>query len=263
MDQRKWENLNKDCLGNVFGRVGLESLLLDVPFVCKSWCAATLNPSCWLSIDIPDIVTDRMMFDPLAMESWKFDPFLKRFVHEYRINKTNFSVTAFIKFVINRSKGHATFVRLPLCSQASVEYVADMCPNLKDLSSPNMLTTIHPGLIQKWKHLESLTLGCYITKDIISQLSIHCKNLRRLHIKSGIGETASSAIVNLLPNIKYLSLRSAYVFRDHLIILLQGCKELEVLDARDCGGFDEGDDEVLKLASRITSFSGEGSKIFG
>lgn len=111
------------------------------------------------------------------------------------------------------------------------------------------------------KHLESQTLRCFITKEIISRISIHCKNFRRLHIKSGICEIASSAIVNLLPNIKYLSLRSAYVFRDDLIILLQGCKELEVLDARDCVGFDEGDDEVLKLASRIASFSCEGSKI--
>ncbi|PRQ38499.1 putative F-box domain-containing protein [Rosa chinensis] len=126
MDEIKWENLNKDCLENVFGRVGMKSLLLDVPFVCRSWHAATLDPSCWQSIDIPDIVTDRYSFDPLEMESWKFYPFLKRFVQEYRIDETNLSVTAFIKFVIDRSKGRPTFVRLPLCSEIAVEYVVDI-----------------------------------------------------------------------------------------------------------------------------------------
>nr|CAN63346.1 hypothetical protein VITISV_012622 [Vitis vinifera] len=43
MEGRKWEELNMDCLVNVFQRVGMESLLLDVPFVCKSWAIITLQ----------------------------------------------------------------------------------------------------------------------------------------------------------------------------------------------------------------------------
>ncbi|KAI5349804.1 PREDICTED: F-box/LRR-repeat [Prunus dulcis] len=35
MDQRRWEDLNIDCLVNIFGRGGMESLLLDVSFVCN------------------------------------------------------------------------------------------------------------------------------------------------------------------------------------------------------------------------------------
>ena len=35
-----------DCLVKVFQKVGMEALLLDVPFVCKSWYEATLNPKC-------------------------------------------------------------------------------------------------------------------------------------------------------------------------------------------------------------------------
>ena len=48
MEGRKWEELNMDCLVNVFQRVGMESLLLDVSFVCKSWYKASLDPKCWV-----------------------------------------------------------------------------------------------------------------------------------------------------------------------------------------------------------------------
>lgn len=123
MDQRRWEDLDKDCLMNVFERVGMESLLLDIPFVCKSWHATSLDPSCWQSLSFPCI--HRCFFcDP---EDWKFDSFLKRFVHECGINGSCFSITAFIKFVVNRSGGHAKTVEIPRsCTVAALKYVADV-----------------------------------------------------------------------------------------------------------------------------------------
>ncbi|KAJ6864118.1 hypothetical protein NC651_034835 [Populus alba x Populus x berolinensis] len=53
MEERKWEDLEFYCLVNVLGRVGMESLLLDVPFVCKSWYRASLDPSCWKHLVFP------------------------------------------------------------------------------------------------------------------------------------------------------------------------------------------------------------------
>ncbi|KAJ6779011.1 hypothetical protein OIU74_002742 [Salix koriyanagi] len=53
MEERKWEDLEFDCLVNVLGRVDMESLLLYVPFVCKSWYKASLNPSCWKHLVFP------------------------------------------------------------------------------------------------------------------------------------------------------------------------------------------------------------------
>lgn len=44
MHERRWENLGMDCITMVFARVGMESLILSLPFVCKSWYAATLDP---------------------------------------------------------------------------------------------------------------------------------------------------------------------------------------------------------------------------
>ncbi|CAL2261954.1 unnamed protein product [Prunus armeniaca] len=54
------------------------------------------------------------------------------------------------------------------------------------------------------------------------------------------------------------SLWGAQVNRDGLVTLLRGCKDLVLLDARDCYGFDENDDEISKLESHISKFMCEG-----
>ncbi|CAL2245398.1 unnamed protein product [Prunus armeniaca] len=41
-------------------------------------------------------------------------------------------------------------------------------------------------------------------------------------------------------------------------MLLCGCKDLVMLDARDCFGFDENDNEISKLASHISKFMRSG-----
>ena len=97
MEQRKWEDLDKDCLVKVFEKVDMESLLLDIPFVCKSWHKETLNPSCWNSLIFPD-------FEPEFPYVERDYPIFDRFVSEFGLDRDHFSVTAFIKFVVNRSQ---------------------------------------------------------------------------------------------------------------------------------------------------------------
>ncbi|KAH0998126.1 hypothetical protein GBA52_021990 [Prunus armeniaca] len=63
---------------------------------------------------------------------------------------------------------------------------------------------------------------------------------------------------NQMPNIKYLNLKGAKVNRDGLVTLMRGCKDLVMLDARDCSGFDENDDEISKIASHMSQFMCEG-----
>ncbi|CAL8989476.1 unnamed protein product, partial [Prunus brigantina] len=62
------------------------------------------------------------------------------------------------------------------------------------------------------------------------------------------------SIVKLVPNIKYLNLKGAKVNRDGPVMLRHECKDLVMLDFRDCSGFDENDDEISKLASHISKF---------
>ena len=115
--QRRWEDLNLDCLLNIMGRIDMESLLLDVPFVCKSWHKATLNPSCWKHLVFPG----NEKFSPWNSinggheSSWGFQNLVKRFESEYRIDGSRCSVTSFIKFIVKRSRGKATLLKLPRC----------------------------------------------------------------------------------------------------------------------------------------------------
>ncbi|THG17007.1 hypothetical protein TEA_026052 [Camellia sinensis var. sinensis] len=122
---------------------------------------------------------------------------------------------------------------------------------------------IIPKLMSKWKALEILVLGSSLEmEEILAETAIHCKNLVAFAVISGyIEERHASAIVNLLPNIKRLSLRHAHMARENLVMILKGCKELEYLDVSFCEGFDEGDGEILKLASHISSFKDKGSSL--
>ena len=74
MEGRKWEHLNMDCLVNVFQRVGMESLLLDIPFVCKSWHKASRDPQCWEYLIFPEYTSNLMIFGrktALTSPLWK------------------------------------------------------------------------------------------------------------------------------------------------------------------------------------------------
>ncbi|KAF5940465.1 hypothetical protein HYC85_021632 [Camellia sinensis] len=121
-----------------------------------------------------------------------------------------------------------------------------------------------PILISKWTNLEILRLGgTFQMQEVLAQINIHCKNFIGLAIaRAHVEQDEASAIVTLLPNIKQLFLRHAYMEKENLVMILQGCKELEYFDVRHCIGFDEGDDEILKLASRIRTFKDEGSMLY-
>lgn len=64
-----------------------------------------------------------------------------------------------------------------------------------------------------------------------------------------------------LASLKYLVLDNASLEKEHLELILLGCKKLELLYVRNCVGFDEDDEEIIKLASRIKDFRCEGSRL--
>ncbi|XP_022764557.1 putative F-box/LRR-repeat protein 23 [Durio zibethinus] len=256
--QRNWKDMETDCLINVLGRVGMESLLLYVPFVCKSWHRASLNPMCWKTLIFPKIKDDRFDLDYT---------FRERLMDTYQIKK--FSVTAFIKSIVDRSHGNATTLFLPEgCSEEALKYVADKCSALKQLGLPADIrfeqSLAIQELIEKSKNLEYLLLRSFFNlKEVLAQVSLNCHNLLGLGIFNAlIKEDEAMAIVTLLPKITHLFLRGAHMYQENLVTILQGCKQLVHLDVRDCIGFDEDDDEILKLASFITKFKCEGSTLY-
>ena len=119
MEGQKWEELNMDILVNVLRRVGMESLLLDVPFVCKSWYKASRKPQCWEHLIFPKFITP----DDIGEEDSPDRGFAERLAMTYQ---ENLSVTASVKLILNRSCGHATIIKLPnYCTEEALEYVAN------------------------------------------------------------------------------------------------------------------------------------------
>ncbi|KAM7485775.1 hypothetical protein LguiA_001784 [Lonicera macranthoides] len=263
-----WENMEMDCLVNIFGRVGIESLALDVPFVCKSWYKATLNPLCWQSLNFPiDLRNSRLPNMPIEGLLWIV-------VHpddrgSVVINPANRE--SVVKGAVNRSHRCATRLVIPNdCSKKDIIYALEECPLLKLLSIP--YSAIHedgsfiiPSMINKLKNLEALIMRRFSKEleEIIAQINLHCKNFVFLCVTNAeISSNAAIAIATLLPNIKYLVLTRCVLERRNLVTILNGGKKLKYVDVSNCNGFNSDDEEVLKLASHVTTFKCKGSRAY-
>ncbi|KAJ9676410.1 hypothetical protein PVL29_025099 [Vitis rotundifolia] len=248
-----------DILVNVFGRVGMESLLLDVPFVCKSWYKASREPQCWEHLIFPECIKP----DDIWEEDSPDRGFAERLVTTYQ---ENLSVTAFMKFIVNRSCGCATIIKLPkYCTEEALEYIANECPRLEglDVGLYNFsIEDIIPKFVSKWKSLEMMRLGKFHMKSVVPQIGLHCNNFIWLSAPyTYIGKVEALVMVASLPKLKCLDLHRATFEKEALVMILQGYKQLVHLDIRDCWGFRGDDAEILELASHIPSFMCEGSSI--
>ncbi|KAF5205525.1 F-box/LRR-repeat protein [Thalictrum thalictroides] len=244
---RKWEDLHTDCLVKIFATVDIESLIVHLPLVCKSWYKASLDPLCWKFLD----------FEYLHLAT----SFKKLF------HTQDLCAKKAIKYAVKSSCGIATEVAFPpsLVYANILQYVLERCPALKSLTLPykfidpcleNELICV-PKLINKWKNLESLKLSSdYYFEEILTQINIHCKKFVSLTVEAHhVTEQVASAIVTFVPNIKYLEISSFFLHRDDLMLILSGCRKLELLDLNEClGNFNTNDAEIVAMTSHIKRF---------
>ncbi|CAL5436916.1 unnamed protein product [Camellia sinensis] len=120
MEGRKWEELNMDCLVNVLGRVGIESLLLDIPFVCKSWSKAALKNFC--AISMMKFVVDRSdrcaTYLSLPNRSLTDEALIYEIIYQISIHCNNFVGLGVPNTYIGKSDASA---------------IATLLPNIKEL----------------------------------------------------------------------------------------------------------------------------------
>ncbi|KAF5189788.1 F-box protein fbw2, partial [Thalictrum thalictroides] len=219
---RKWEELDTDCLTNIFGRVGLQELINSVPLVCNSWYKASLDPNCWKILDF-------------------------RCLHGLAPYKLEFAIT--------RSCGATTKLVFPHHIQHSL-YAQKGIHKL--LPSPS---EYFMELFGKLENLEVLDLGSLAPymKYILAAISHHCKNFSSLTLAGVLYKKQARAIVDLVPKIKYLDISDSILSGSTLMYILSGCKDLVLLDARRCQGFDAKDPDIVKMASHIKTFLTNGS----
>ncbi|CAI9290467.1 unnamed protein product [Lactuca saligna] len=221
MEQRDWNELPVHCLVEVFGRVGIESLVETCPFVCKS---CSKHPIPRLELD-KDSWSDCCLVVPLDQTKYADESFEK-----------------FVKFAIGRSHGLVTaivFHPKSLLKEGQIAWIAQRCPSLKLLVLPSYLS--------------------YVINFEVSNSICNWKDLEALQIASLIGLKKTIAnITSQLPHLKTLDLRFSTIERNTLIMIIKGCQELEQLDVSKFKGV-AGDHEIQELASRICVFKHEGS----
>ncbi|KAL1806052.1 hypothetical protein ACET3Z_029120 [Daucus carota] len=149
--------------------------------------------------------------------------------------------------VVNLSQGCVTSLTLELPGYSGF-LSSDDCPSFEG----------------KWKNLEFISLkNSFNIEYLIKHISIYLPSFNGLSIGGGEvdGDTASM-IVSLIPKLKHLTINNAFLQKKDLLLILKGCSELLFLDVRNCDGFGEDDEEILKLASAIKTFRCDGSKTY-
>nr|CAD1841480.1 unnamed protein product [Ananas comosus var. bracteatus] len=251
---RRWSEMAADCLSLIFRRLSLEDLAVGVPFVCKSWHRASLDPLCWTLLDFRDV------------DFMPWSRFSREFSDRYAVPR--FSFSGFLRLCVARSRGSAVELAFPLLFGASLRdlHVAKECTKLRKVILPNLASEDEPHLpeiVAKWGELEWLEMESKPSSfsETAAQIGRSSNSVVGLKMHGSIKKEDAAVIVDRLPDLKFLCLSRSYLPREELSAIVHGCKNLERLCARDCVGF-EADEEVVKWCSGIKSFEHEGSKVF-
>ncbi|KAF8393236.1 hypothetical protein HHK36_021477 [Tetracentron sinense] len=153
------------------------------------------------------------------------------------------SSSGFLKLAVNRCRNYVIELLFPSTSMLEdLIFVSNECPSLKILGLPLVLVKIHntilptfrsndemnhvPRLVAKWKDLERMHIqdNPPYFKEILVQISLHCKNFTGLNKSGYMDDDEALAIVDFLPKLKYLTLTSAFLSKKNLKLILEGWK---------------------------------------
>lgn len=233
-----------DCLVNIFERLHFESKLLCIPAICKHWYRAVKDPLCWQDLD-------------------EFLPYLDCCLYYPKRAQL-------MKLVVDLSQTCLTSLSLWLdASKEEVIYLSEAFPDLKSLELPSLLSLYYGDIFTpciRWKNLEFIGIDDQTPYDciafLIKHVCVHLSNLTSLEIGSDIDDDVATTIGSFLPKLKYLSfILDVPLEKKHLLLILQGCKELVYVDvSQGCVGSEEYDDEILQLSCAIERFRCSGLK---
>ncbi|KAJ0980446.1 hypothetical protein J5N97_008701 [Dioscorea zingiberensis] len=253
---RAWEVMDTDCLSNIFRRLDVDDRVLAIPFVCKSWYHASIDPLCWLLLDLRPL--DFMPRSPFAL----------RFTKEYSLQPFAFTFSGFLKLVVHRSQGLASHLMFPLVFGPSLDdlvFSSKKCSSLKTLVLPRLEQEAEnqlPELIKHWKDLEELEMESKPSSflELVAQISVHCDKFSGLKMFGHIRMEDSWALVNSLPKLKCLNLSKSCMSKEELMVMIEGLREMESLIVNECIGF-QVDDEVKRRSLSIQNFEYEGCEL--
>ncbi|PIM99179.1 hypothetical protein CDL12_28330 [Handroanthus impetiginosus] len=224
---RTWNDMDIDTLVKIFQNLNIFELTAGVGHVCRTWRLAACDPLLWKTLDM-SLLKSNFIKIPL-------EPYV------YVDGRSDQAFTRVLKIALNLSLGNIStliFHYNMYISDEQLMYTAERCPLLKRLVMPAWNRIKNTGIcraIQMWKDLESLTMPSISNPPyLIKEISKSCSKFSELKIMGPCDVLFASTLTEFLPNLKVLSLRCSILCMDALIIILDGLKELEVLNISHC-----------------------------
>ncbi|XP_065850885.1 F-box protein SKIP1-like [Euphorbia lathyris] len=238
-----WSELIQECLINIFSRLTLEQRWRGPMLVCKSWLSACKEPSLNTAFDL-----DYRFNSRIESSRWWIPDF-------------EMKMDCMLRSVVDWSDASLTEIRTRHCSDSSVNFVAERCPNLLVLSirsCPNVTDASMFQIAVRCTKLREIDISyCYeISRESLVMIGRNCPNLKVLKRNFlnwldpsqlvGIipdeymnacpenGDEEAAAIAEFMPNLNHLELRFSKLTGKGLFTICEACLNIEFFDLSGC-----------------------------
>ncbi|KAJ6731712.1 F-BOX/TPR REPEAT PROTEIN POF3 [Salix purpurea] len=214
-----WAELTYECLINILSRLTLEHRWRGPMLVCKGWLIACKDPSLNTLFDL-DTRFDSVIGSP----RWWTPDFERK-------------IDSMLRSVITFSDGSLTEIRTQHCSDHSITFAAERCPNLQVLSIKSCRNVTDASMAQiayKCAKLKELDISfCFeISHESLVMMGIVPDDY--LNSCPQDGDWEAGAIGKYMPNLVHLELRFSKMSAKGLVSVCEGCLNLEYLDLSGC-----------------------------
>ncbi|KAG5413095.1 hypothetical protein IGI04_000662, partial [Brassica rapa subsp. trilocularis] len=215
-----WTELTPECLLDIFSRLSIGQLWNGPMLVCKTWTKLCHDPSLNITLDL-----EAEFLSSEDSNHWWSPEF------EEKVDST-------IRSVVDRSKGGLKEIRVRHCTDQSLSYVAERCPNLEVLGvtySPKITVESMRKIASNCTKLIELDISCSyeISGYCIELVGTSCKNIHILK-RNLMRPLEITRLKRQCIYVKHLELRFSTLTDRALSKLCKQCSNLEYLDLFGC-----------------------------
>jgi len=258
-----WTELTRECLLNIFSRLSMQERWNGPMLVCKTLMNVCQDPSLNTIFDLET----QFLSIPESINLWTSE-------FEAKVDST-------LQSVVDQSQGGLIEIRVRHCTNQSISYVAERCPNLEVLwikYSPRVTVESIRKIALNCPKLKELDISFEISCDCMEMVGNNCKNFEFLkrnmmdpweverleHTRSvpytyledlsimrtmTLGNVDVYTIVRHMRQLKHLELRFSTLTDIALDRLCKTCTSLEYLDLFGCRNLTS--DGVTNSISRL------------
>ncbi|CAH8352863.1 unnamed protein product [Eruca vesicaria subsp. sativa] len=237
-----WTELPPECLLDIFSRLSIGQRRKGPMLVSKTWANLCQEPHLNTILDLET--------EFLSSEDSKY-----WWSHEFEKK-----VDSTIRSVVDKSQGGLIEIRVRHCTDQSISYVAERCPNLEVFGvkySPRVTVESMRKIASNCTKIKELDISCSYEISCLC-MEIVSKNCKNLHILKRnlmpppeivrlrhctyvdttsfetLGNVDANTIIKYMSQLKHLELRFSTLTDRALERLCKVCSNLEYLDLFGC-----------------------------